>query len=240
LVTLERKHVLMLWGAGLAFVTASVLMARVRGIIVGNAPSHGHEASEEAEEGMGERVVDIIMNICAMCFAWCILMGARWAWMLHPLLGIHVCSIDGRILLSLILSLLTFFVVYGLDKVDDALRKSNSDTKTAERAILSIISAVSVLVGFTWEHSFDGAVTAVADLNADHPKLTKFVLGVVVFAFLLRPWRRYILKRSLQLEDLKKARDHAKNELMKAPKAASVQDQAPLIQKNPAACGACF
>merc|ERR1719291_365797 len=117
-----------------------------------------------------------------MAFAWCLMWGARWAFMLHPILGANVHSIDGRIILALVLSGLAFIVVYLLDKVDDALRSQVSGTKTAEHAIASIIAAVSILVGCSWEHSFDGAVTAVAELNAAHPQFTKFVLGISVFA----------------------------------------------------------
>jgi hypothetical protein len=237
LFTLSRSHVLGLWSAGIGFVTCAVLFAGARSILAKKAV---HE--EEGEETVLEQLVDILMNTCAMCFAWCILMGSRWAWMLSPVLGVHVHSIDGRIMLALVLSLGTFLVVWVLDKVDDALRRSSSDTKTAERAISSIIGAVSVLVGFTWEHSFDGAVTAVAALNEGHPRLMKFILGLCVFIFLLRPWRRYILKRSLQLQALKQERDdakmakekHARNVIVPAPA------EAPLIGKSDAACGSCF
>mmetsp|Transcript_133520 Transcript_133520/g.345616 ORF Transcript_133520/g.345616 Transcript_133520/m.345616 type:complete len:618 (-) Transcript_133520:95-1948(-) len=233
LFTLGRTHVLALWGVGVLFCTASILTAKIRSSVT---------SENEEEESVSERVVDVIMNTCAMAFAWCILMGARWAWMLNPLLGIEVHTIDGRIMLAITLSLATFFVVYGLDKVDDALRGSSADTKTAERAIFSIITSVSVLVGFTWEHSFDGAVTAVADMNENHPRTTKFILGICVFAFLLRPWRRYILKKALQLDDLKKARESAKEESKKIPIATPTHvDQAPLIQKQGnGTCGACF
>jgi len=216
LAHLSSGHVAALGGMGFAFVIASIAMARVRSMLVRRSHSNstGHvklikPGEGPEEEGIAVRIAEVVMDACAKCFAWCSLMSARWAWMLYPVLGIDVHTIDGRIMLALILSLLTFIVVYLLDKVDDALHQSSSDTETAEHAVLSIIGAVSVLVGFTWEHSFDGAVTAVADLNHGHPRLTKFVLGICVFFFLYRPWRRYILRRALQLQDLKKDREMA-------------------------------
>lgn len=38
------------------------------------------------------------------------------------------------------------------------------------------------MVGFSWEHSFDGAVTDVANLNEAHKRMTKFALGLIVVA----------------------------------------------------------
>mmetsp|Transcript_141550 Transcript_141550/g.452520 ORF Transcript_141550/g.452520 Transcript_141550/m.452520 type:complete len:513 (+) Transcript_141550:2502-4040(+) len=230
-VTLIR--VFLMFGCSLAFVGLSIGMAGVRSKLVESlekereaahakstpgAAHHGavHGEAKEGEEAeedetMAERLTDIIMNAFAMCSAWCTLFGARAVWMLSGMNNtIEVTSIDGRILLAIMLSIGSFVVVYYLDKVDDAMRESPGAVNTsAEKAISSIVGAISVLVGFTWENSFDGAVAAVASLNSAHPQCTKFVLGIVVFGSLAIPWRRFILKRALQLEDLKMARDKA-------------------------------
>jgi len=259
-VTLTRAF--LMFGCSLAFVGLSIGMAGVRTKIVesaekakeaAHAKSHPGEAHHGAEHGaakegeeaedetMAERLTDIIMNAFAMCSAWCTLFGARAVWMLSGMNNtIEVTSIDGRILLAIMLSIGSFVVVYYLDKVDDAMRESPGAVNTsAEKAISSIVGAISVLVGFTWENSFDGAVAAVASLNSAHPQFTKFVLGIVVFGGLAIPWRRFILKRALQLEDLKMARDKAlliksKQEVLQARAQAGTHrdDTRPLLQKR--------
>jgi len=229
-------HVSVLAGVGFGFCIACMLIARGRSMMAGGAQGQGHgNKEEEEEEGVSVRILEVLMSTVAMCFAWCALICVRWAWELHPFLGIKVLSIIGRIMLALILSLLTFLVVYVLDSIHDRLRASEADTKTSEHAISAIIGAVSVLVGFSWEHSFDGAVTAVADLNQEYPQCTKFVLGICVFGFLLRPWRRYILMRSLQLESLKTEREKSVNKMVKDQQESTHRTEAStssLLQKE--------
>jgi len=162
----------------------------------------GEEDGEADDAPLLARACDVLLNTFAMCFAWCMMYSARWAWMRYDVLGMHVGSIDARILLALALSLVSFVLISGLDAIDDLMR-AEGRADTSARAIASIVGAISVLVGFSWEHSFDGAVTAIADLNHAHPKTSKFVLGLSVFAFLLRPWSLYILRRAMQLEELK-------------------------------------
>jgi len=198
---LTWKQPALSWCIGGVFVVISVVCSAVRGMVC--------KGDDAEEESLAELITDIVVNASAMASAWCMFAGARWAWTLQPLFSINVLSIDGRILLALTLSFTCFCVVYVLDQIDDALRAQAGPSRSSGRMIASIVNAVSVLVGFAWEHSFDGAVTAVASLNTESPKLTKFVLGVCVFVVLLRPWRKYILKRSMQLDQLKAQRDMA-------------------------------
>eukprot|EP00932_Pfiesteria_piscicida_P007875 SRR837773.18099.p2 GENE.SRR837773.18099~~SRR837773.18099.p2 ORF type:complete len:314 (-),score=129.97 SRR837773.18099:159-1100(-) len=208
----QRMHYILLFSCGLAFIVASIVLAGVIKRLEAAEEAHREHAKAHGQEGPAEdetpfvvRVSDILMNAFAMCSAWCTLFGARVVWDLSPRMPVTVTSIDGRILLATILSVFGFIVVYYLDKVADSLGQ-NGSMKAAESAIASVVGAVSVLVGFTWECSFDGAVAAVASLNEEHAQSTKFFLGLVVFFGLLVPWRRYILKRSLQLEELYKNR----------------------------------
>jgi len=97
------------------------------------------------------------------------------------------------------LSILAFVIIIQLDKIADA---DNSDSGTMLKLVTSLVAGISMLVGFTWEHSFDGAVESVAELNPSHPRTTKFFLGLGVMIVVLVPWRKFILKKAMELEEL--------------------------------------
>mmetsp|Transcript_50890 Transcript_50890/g.110138 ORF Transcript_50890/g.110138 Transcript_50890/m.110138 type:complete len:681 (+) Transcript_50890:196-2238(+) len=206
----------------------------------------GAEASHEEESDSAlDRFMETLVNICAMSSAWCTLFGARAVWLMLPI-SISALSPDGRILLAVILSVSSFLIVYVLDKIDDRMR---GNSKASELVIFSIISGISVLVGFSWESSFDEAVASIASMNEGHQELSKFGLGVLVCFGLGEPWTRFILKRALQLEELKSARDSAEKAAVEKTKGVGVEETQPLLKEatdggsprgNHASCLSCF
>lgn len=205
---LTWKDVGMLCGGGVVFVGLSILMSRLSAVVF-KEPEETDEEQEE-EESAFELVFMIIMKSLATAFAWCILFGARWAFIRSPFLGVSVTSINGRVMLALTVSFLAYIAVLTLDKIDDNLRSEGGQgAKSAQHTVAAIIDSFSILVGFSWEHSFDGAVMAISEINEAHPEAIHIVLGLCSAAFLLRPWRKYILKRSIQLEDLSITRKEA-------------------------------
>mmetsp|Transcript_60368 Transcript_60368/g.162669 ORF Transcript_60368/g.162669 Transcript_60368/m.162669 type:complete len:133 (-) Transcript_60368:63-461(-) len=111
---------------------------------------------------------------------------------------------DGRILMALTLSGLCYLLIFGIDQVADRMRESGAASKSVDKAVEAVVGAISVLVGFSWEHTFDGAVTVVSAQSDSHVDLIKFAMGIGVFLYLLTPWRKYILKRSMQLDEVQK------------------------------------
>merc|ERR1712176_1023910 len=108
-------------------------------------------------------------------------------------------------MMALELSGIACFSVIFLDKIDD-FHAGSEDSKAGARAIQEIITALGILVGFSWEHCFEGSVGAVASLT-DHPRITKLVLGCLVTILVVPAWRRYVLVKAMMLEDLKMQRE---------------------------------
>merc|ERR1740121_1434345 len=57
-----------------------------------------------------------------------------------------------------------------------------------------IITALSILVGFSWEHVFDGGVEAVAE-QTENPLTIKCILTLMVSIVIVPAWRMYILTK---------------------------------------------
>lgn len=153
-----------------------------------------------------ERLGPTGMSAMAMCFAWSLLFATRWICVNAPFVNLR--SMMGTIQLALILSLVAGFSVFMFDKADDFL-KARGDSEAGSLAITTIINALALLVGFTWEKCFDYGVQAIStDLGGAGARGMKFALAIVVGLFVIRPWRRYILTKVLYLEILKKHRIH--------------------------------
>jgi len=184
-----------LYGIGLAFAVAAACLMALPG---------------------GQRLVEVVQNTCAMSFAWCFLWSTRWLAMRWSLLRQLIdtpASMEGRILLALVLSSGALAVIFVLDTVEDFLHESAGhmslqEVRRVSRIIQIIINALSILVGFTWEHSFDGGVEAVAS-TTDHPVTMKMCMTAVVAVVIIPAWRRFILVKVLNLADLRKERLHA-------------------------------
>lgn len=152
-------------------------------------------AEEEEEEGVSlkERFIETFANSFGMLFAWCLLYATRWLFfILATRAGVLVPNtMMGRIILALAVSVFAAWMVFIMDVIDDAFRANSGAGPTAIR---TIIQALAILVGFSWEHSFDGGVAAVASCTGSK-ETAKFVLGTAVFFLLVPAWRRHILTK---------------------------------------------
>mmetsp|Transcript_107035 Transcript_107035/g.299606 ORF Transcript_107035/g.299606 Transcript_107035/m.299606 type:complete len:518 (-) Transcript_107035:258-1811(-) len=210
-VTMREAY--LLWGAGLCILGAVVGLHKFAGNVVKaveEEEEEGNNESASAKEQVKEKLIKAGMNALTMGFAWCLMWGSRYAWMANEVLGLPVTSIPARIVLALALSLLATWAICRLDKISDSAKLAKSEqAHQTEELVESIVASISLMVGFTWEHSFDGAVTDMAMLNKAHPAVTKFCMGLVVVGLLHIPWRRYILRKAIDLEALKKTRKAA-------------------------------
>merc|ERR1711920_680827 len=89
----------------------------------------------------------------------------------------------------------------GLDVIEDNGPRDDRMGKV----IQTIINAISILIGFAWEHSFDGGVEAVASVTL-HPVSMKLALTVLVAVIIIPMWRRHILVKVGILRTLKELR----------------------------------
>merc|ERR1719476_689273 len=136
-----------------------------------------------------------------MMFAWSLLFATQWlAFSTEKLeeLGIGIHSMAGMVAAALFLSLISFLLIFCLDKIDDAFRKQDGSGGAGD-LLHSIINAIAILVGFSWEHAFDGGVEAIASLTT-RPVEAELGLAIFVVFLMVPAWRKYILKKDMQLK----------------------------------------
>jgi len=155
------------------------------------------------------RVKNLVVGTLSMGFAWAFLFATRslydsWDFLLSR--RISPITIEGRILLAMTLSLFSCLIIVILDKFEDNL---TDDADDIHKALKKIITGLSILIGFTWEHTFDGCVEAISSLFSD-PLAIKLALTSLIVLIVVPAWRMYILAKVVHLE---KAR-HEQREAM--------------------------
>jgi hypothetical protein len=158
------------------------------------------------------RFWQILIGSSGMSFAWCWLFGSRQMCRLLPILdkyGLGMASISGRVVLAIVVSLILMALIFGLDTARDMATRGALPGKNPGREIVAaLVFAKSILVGFSWEHSFEGGVEAIASITSS-PLYTQSVLAVFMFLIVVPSWRRHILRKSLILEDYRLKQDAA-------------------------------
>jgi len=145
--------------------------------------------------------VSVFQNTMGMCLSWCIFWSTRWLAQGSAFLEKYRCgpeSMEGRILLALLLSGVALAAIFFLDHVEDM---SGGGASEISSVIQNCINALSILVGFSWEHSFDFSLEAVAH-KTSNPSLAKLFFTGVVAVVITPAWRKYILVKVMQLNQL--------------------------------------
>jgi len=148
------------------------------------------------------RVLECVQNTCAMVFAWCLLWATRWLALGLPVLEelrAAPATILGRVLLALVLSTAALLIIFLLDLVED-----NAAGARVARVVQNVVNALCILIGFSWEHCFDGGVEAVVG-KFTNPVSMDLALTALVAMVIIPAWRRNILARVLYLEEEQKA-----------------------------------
>lgn len=154
-------------------------------------------------------------KISAMTFAFCLLFAAEW-WISSNL------PMDGSmkaVVSALLVTVAAFMLIFGIDKVadmhaDDAeldevlLRRVFIRPFWDNNALRLIISALGMLVGFSWERCFDAAVGGLSQghdggkhwLRGAHEHhrqvpaaVCNLILAVILAILVLPAWKWYIL-----------------------------------------------
>jgi len=157
------------------------------------------------EESYLKRALLVLQNVFAMSAAWCLLYAPKWglAWLRVPQVFVAQGFKEDpnapwmQVLLAWVVSMVAVTLIFILDKIGDM----DATGKNTERIIKSIINAIGILVGFSWEQSFDGGVEAISDLTVQFaswcPVVTKLGLGIFVALVIVPAWRRHILRNVL-------------------------------------------
>jgi len=239
--------ILALYGIGLLFACMACIL-----VVVLAKRSGGHQEgssdNEAEEENFIERMTESALNGAAMTFAWSMLWGTRWVfdWAFDeadenkP----HPSAVMQRVVIALLLSAVACASVFILDKIDDVSKEQGDGNNSEEqaKAIQILVNALAILIGFSWEHSFDGGVAAVASTAATplQKASAKFAMGLAIAVVMTPMWRKHILTKEMQLEQLKTDRDVS----MVAKKKQEGQQNQPFLQpeESPSLrfnCGRC-
>eukprot|EP00927_Polykrikos_kofoidii_P083622 TRINITY_DN8614_c0_g3_i1.p1 TRINITY_DN8614_c0_g3~~TRINITY_DN8614_c0_g3_i1.p1 ORF type:complete len:238 (-),score=45.90 TRINITY_DN8614_c0_g3_i1:75-710(-) len=119
-----------------------------------------------------------------MTFAWCTFYGLVWLvaqWITEGMIGIYTLAVS--------LSLISFLVIWLLDKIADA----DMSPPIVDKVIRKVIGAVGILIGFSWEQCFDEALESIAEVCGGYEHVIKFGLSVLCVAILIPAWKWYIL-----------------------------------------------
>jgi len=196
-----------LYGIGCALVCISVLLIVLRSRV------------ETEESSCVGRLLKILTGMSSMGFAWCCLFGSRTVFMKTPELdkaGVGMVTIAGRVLLALILSLSATALIFALDWISDTAKSSAPPGKNPGAEIVTqLVFAKSILVGFSWEHSFDGGVEAIASMTSQ-PLMTQSALAVFMWFVVVPAWRKHILRKALMLQDYYNKQNQADVQIFKA------------------------
>lgn len=196
-----------LYGIGCALVCISILLIVLRSRV------------EYGESSCMGRLLKILTGMSSMGFAWCCLFGSRTVMMKNERLdeaGIGMVTIAGRVLLALILSLSATALIFALDVISDTAKASAPPGKNPGSEIVTqLVFAKSILVGFSWEHSFDGGVEAIASMTSQ-PLVTQSALAVFMWFIVVPAWRKHILRKALMLQDYYDKQNQADIQIFKA------------------------
>lgn len=153
-------------------------------------------------ECVNARLKSLIVGTASMGFAWCVLFGTRAffdSWSFLEEKKITPATIEGRVLLAMAASLFSCAVIVVLDKIEDGLQ--DSDGEQLHKLLKNIITGLSILIGFTWEHTFDGCVEAMSSLWSEK-LLGKLTMTLTIVVIVVPAWRRFILAKVVDLQKM--------------------------------------
>lgn len=146
-----------------------------------------------------DRLIDILNNYLTFGLSWCLFYGVRWR-----ICATHFTHENALLMvaIALFLSGVSFLFIFVLDKVEDN-HLFGEDSEIAEGATEKMITGLGILIGFSWEQSFDTAVDVVAEgLRHDcPPTISKMLMSICLVVIVFPAWRIYILPTERELSE---------------------------------------
>lgn len=135
-----------------------------------------------------KRTINTVVICACASFAWCAFFGSRWCVASVPLFQTQMMLINA--ILALSLSVVCFFVVRLLDLLVDM----DCTGDDIDHALIMVIGAVGILIGFSWEQCFDEAILSVASVAPDDTELLiRVFLTVFCIMVIVPAWKWWIL-----------------------------------------------
>lgn len=144
-----------------------------------------------------KRMMKVLQVTFAMAFAWCLQNSIKWG--ISTFNSMHGFEpnpngIISRVLMAVVISFLSFAIIVCLDWIYD----QDCTGDTADEAISSLIRALSLLVGFCWEQSFDCCVEVLGE-RFNSPLVLESTLTLAICILVYPAWRWYVLDKVLVL-----------------------------------------
>jgi hypothetical protein len=122
-----------------------------------------------------------------MNMAWSYFYATKWTLGAMPLPWggntTLLCAVEAALV-----SVVGFGFIFILDKCADASWTGDS----ADECIKGVINAIGIVVGFSWEQSFDAAVAALGS-NTPCPVVTKQLMAIACAMLVIPAWKVYML-----------------------------------------------
>lgn len=198
-----QSDVFCMFAIGLILAILCVLVVVMTSEVVASKVAPG------TAKAMLRRMILVLQSSLAMGFAWALMVAFKWQSTLLPgLRTLNPNHVESRVLLALAVSFTAFFIILALDCIADL----DFTGDKADKAIRRVIDALSILVGFTWEQSFDGAVEIIAEnVFKGYTILGELGLTLFIFTIVYPQWRKQILKTMLDSKE-KMEEHHAAEE----------------------------
>lgn len=139
-----------------------------------------------------KRAVTVMTNLFGMTCAWTLLLGFRWQYLPQ---WTAMCSslVPAKLLLALMVSFGAVLVILVLNIATKLL---DDEHDPSPRTLRSIMNATGLLVGLSWEETFETAIDLLAENPVSDPLIIKVCLSCALFLIVFPSWQWYILPRS--------------------------------------------
>jgi len=171
---------------------------------LGQSASDGHAGAahgEKEDPSVWDRLNHVwIRDICAMCTAWSLHFAVDW----FLTTNLDVEGAVSAVVCAVVVTCLALGLIFVLDKLAD-MEFTDDEVDAALRAL---ITSLGILIGFSWERSFDAAVGGLAEQRAFGlaPPVITLLLAIILASMVVPAWKWYILPTTLKY---KKEAHHA-------------------------------
>jgi len=178
------------------FLAAAVFLAGAVGLVTvrNHLTAKARATVTPDKHKFSRRFAVMAQGFCTMGKAWSLFYASRWAFEIS---GLLIQETLLRVLLAMVVTIVSFVLIFALDKVADA--HEGDDTG---KAVKTIIGATGILIGFSWEQAFDEGVEGICEkITAIEEHWTKLILGLILVGLVLPAWRIWILRITFEIEE---------------------------------------
>jgi len=186
-----------------------------------------------------KRGLEMVQSCCAMVAAWSFFFATRYAVSSSHLLSFWGGDGGGdamgaQVIIAAMLSFFSCMCIRGLDLMEDYgkdhpsnLDSDSGDIDKVSKAVAFGVSALGLLVGFSWERAFDHGVGTLSTLT-HNPALSKLVGSVVMALVIVPAWSAHIVSKVIAHD-----RSHKYQEQVRKEKQQQQRSGAQSLQGQP-------